>query len=46
MAAMNMVSAGVFGSNKLSFKNMSAGGRFSTLQENLHLGPVNQSETT
>ncbi len=35
MAAMIMVSAGVFG-GKLSFKNMSAGRRLCTLQENLH----------
>ncbi len=35
MAAMNMVSAGVFG-GKLSFKNMPAGCRLCTVQENLH----------
>jgi hypothetical protein len=35
MAAMNMVSAGVFG-GKLSFKKMPAGGRLCTVQENPH----------
>ncbi len=35
MAAMNMVSTGVF-EGKLSFKNMSAGGRLCTLLENPH----------
>ncbi len=37
MAAMNMVSAGVFG-GKLSFKKMSARGSLCTLQENPHFG--------
>jgi hypothetical protein len=36
MAAMNMVSAGMFLGGKLSFKKMSAGGRLCTLQENPH----------
>jgi hypothetical protein len=50
-AAMNMVSAGVFGV-KLSFKKMSAGGRLCTYQENPHfwvpsikVGPPDGSST-
>ncbi len=35
MAAMNMVSAGGSG-GKLSFKNLSAGGRLCTVQEDPH----------
>ncbi len=38
MAAVNMVSTGVFLGGKLSFKNMSAGGRLFTLLENPHFG--------
>ncbi len=36
MAAMNMVSTGGFRGYKLSFKKMSTGGRFCTLQEYPH----------
>jgi hypothetical protein len=37
MAAMNMVFIGGFSGGKLSFKQMPAGGRLCTLQENPHV---------